>query len=364
MPSRQHWLACLALLLLTACVPAQNQQVGQSPTPEQRPAEPAPPLGLSIGWGVTPITASPAAVLWLADDLGFYAREGLKPDLMLIQGTPNLIAGMRSGQVDVAVLTAYEAVLLTATKSIDLRMIGGSGASGQANTFMVVSRDSVGSLDELRGKSLAVARIGSYDDTLAKQFLRARGLDPSEIQFLALGDPNVRLQALIARQIDATLTSISTWVNIRQQPGIKILASFDEVNKAVPSWPSGQVVTAQIARDRAEQLRRYTRAVVKASRFFATNKQAWVDAMAKRRTDMDPADLAELWDLFQHGWSVNGGMNLTDYEKGADLLYSTSPDFAQVPRIGLSEWADSQFVDAALREVGVDASMDAPGRAP
>jgi hypothetical protein len=86
--------------------------------------------------------------------------------------------------------------------------------------------------------------------------------------------------------------------------------------------------------------------------------------MAKRRTDMDPADLAELWDLFQHGWSVNGGMNLTDYETGADLLYTTSPDFAQVPRIGLSEWADSQFVDTALREVGVDASMDAPGRAP
>jgi NitT/TauT family transport system substrate-binding protein len=303
-------------------------------------------------------------VLWLADDLGFYAREGLKPDLLLIQGTPNLVSGMRAGQIDVAVLTAYEAVLLTATKAVELRMIGGSGASGQANTFMVVSRDSVGSLEELRGKSLAVARIGSYDDTLAKQFLRARGLDPSEIQFLALGDPNVRLQALIARQIDATMTSISTWINIRQEPGLKILASFDEVNKAVPSWPAGQVVTAQVARDKAEQLRRFTRAVVKASRYFATNKQAWVDAMATRRTDMKPADLGELWDLYQHAWSVNGGMNLDDYEKGADLLYSTSPDFAQVPRIGLSEWADSQFVDTALREAGVDASMDVPGRAP
>src|SRR3981189_1018483 len=131
MPSRRHWHACLALLLLTvltACVPAQTPPVGQSSTPEQRSADLA-PLALSIGWGVTPITASPASVLWLADDLGFYAREGLKPDLLLIQGTPNLVAGLRTGQVDVAVLTAYEAVLLTATKSIDLRMIGGSGAS-------------------------------------------------------------------------------------------------------------------------------------------------------------------------------------------------------------------------------------------
>src|SRR5712691_11649766 len=101
MPSRWHWRACLALLLLTACVPTQNQQVRQSPAVEQRPAEPTPRLALSIGWGVTPITASPASVLWLADDLGFYAREGLNAELLLIQGTPNLIAGMRSGQIDI-----------------------------------------------------------------------------------------------------------------------------------------------------------------------------------------------------------------------------------------------------------------------
>ena len=33
-----------------------------------------------------------------------------------------------AGQIDVGMLTAYDAVLLTATASMDLRMIGGSGA--------------------------------------------------------------------------------------------------------------------------------------------------------------------------------------------------------------------------------------------
>jgi hypothetical protein len=55
-------------------------------------------------------------------------------------------------------------------------------------------------------------------------------------------------------------------------------------------------------------------------------------------------------------------MNLSDYDKGAELLYSTSPEFGQVPRIGLSAWTDSQFVDGALRDLGVDPSMDSPGR--
>jgi NitT/TauT family transport system substrate-binding protein len=342
------------------CVPARPPEPGSAAPATLAPA----PLKLSIGWGVTPISAAPSSVLWLAEDLGFYAREGLSVELILVQGTPNLIAGMRAGQVDVGLLTAYEAVLLNANKSMDLRMIGGSGAAGQANTFMVISRDGLANLNELRGKTFAIARLGSYDDSLARQFFRARGIEPSEIQFLALGDPNVRLQALLARQVDATLTSVSTWVTIRQQPGLKILSSFDELNNAVPSWPSGNVVTTQVQHDKAEQLTRFTRAVIQASRYFATHKQAWVDAMAARRTDMNPADLGELWDLFAHAWAVNGGQNLDDYTRGADLLYATSPDFAQVPRVSLNEWADASFTDAALRTVGVDTSMDAPGRTP
>ena len=123
-------------------------------------------------------------------------------------------------------------------------------------------------------------------------------------------------------------------------------------------------MTAQVARDKAEALRRFTRAVIKANRFFASNRQAWVDAMAKHRPEMDSADLGELWDLYVHGWAVNGGMNLSDYARGAELLYTTSPDFAEVPRIGLTAWSDSQFIDAALRELGTDPSMDAPSRVP
>jgi NitT/TauT family transport system substrate-binding protein len=328
------------------------------------PRAPPRPLPLSIGWGVTPISASPTSVIWLANDLGFYTEEGLAPNLQLIQGTPNLIAGMRSGQIDVGLLTAYEAVLLNATNAFDLKMIGGSGAAGQTNTFMVVSRDSIVSLEDLRGESFAIARVGSYDDTLAKQFLRARGVDPEAVQFVGLGDPNVRVQALIAHQVEATLTSVSTWVSIRQQPGIKILASFEEVNAAVPTWPSGLTVSGQVAREKSEQLQRFMRVFVKASRYFANNKQAWVDAMAKQRTDMDPADLGQLWDLYQHDWAVNGGLNLGEYDKGAALLYTTSPDFAGVPRIELTRWVDSEFADAALRDLGTDPSADAPAREP
>jgi NitT/TauT family transport system substrate-binding protein len=352
-----YWLVALAMVCVSGCV-------GANPQPAAPAAAATPqPLTISIGWGVTPMSASPASVVWLANDLGFYAEEGLKPDLQLLQGTPNVITGMRAGQLDIGLLTAYEAVLLNATDSYDLKMIGGAGAAGQTNTFMVISRDSVQSLQDLHGKTFAVARTGSFDDTLAKQYLRARGVEPDSVQFVGLGDPNIRVQALAAGQIDATLTSVSTWVSIRKQPGIKILAPFEDVNAAVPSWPSGLTISGQVARDKPEQLRRFMRVFVKASRYFATNKQAWVDAMSKQRTDMSANDLGELWDLYQHDWAVNGGLNLREYDSGASLLYATSPDFASVPHIELQRWVDPQFADAAINDLGTDPSADEPDRA-
>jgi ABC-type nitrate/sulfonate/bicarbonate transport system substrate-binding protein len=75
------------MLLLAGCLPTFD--AGRQPV---APTSPPAPLRLTIGWGVTPISAAPSSVLWLADDLGFYKREGLAPELLLIQGTPNLVA--------------------------------------------------------------------------------------------------------------------------------------------------------------------------------------------------------------------------------------------------------------------------------
>ena len=46
-------------------------------------------LKLRLGLGSAPAPALPNSVLWLAKDLGFYAREGLDVDLKEFQGTPS-----------------------------------------------------------------------------------------------------------------------------------------------------------------------------------------------------------------------------------------------------------------------------------
>ena len=76
-------------------------------------------------------------------------------------------------------------------------------------------------------------------------------------------------------------------------------------------------VTVKVLDEKPEHLRRFTAAILKASRHFADNEEAWVTAMTKRRPDVDRKDAADLWAGFKTAWAVNGLMNLEAYKKTA-----------------------------------------------
>jgi NitT/TauT family transport system substrate-binding protein len=113
--------------------------------------------------------------------------------------------------------------------------------------------------------------------------------------------------------------------------------------------------------EKAEALRRFTSALIKTSRYLSENKAGWVEAMAKLRPDIARTDLEFLWDQFGASWAVNGQLNLAAYQTSNDFLYDQGT-FTDAPKIDATDWADTQFVDAALRELGVYTKLDDPGR--
>ena len=120
-------------------------------------------------------------------------------------------------------------------------------------------------------------------------------------------------------------------------------------------------VTTKVMEDKPEHLRRFTAAIMKASRHFAENQDAWVDAMSKRRSDIDRKDALNLWAGFKTAWAVNGLMNLDAYKKSSDFYYQAGT-LEKVPRIEVGEWTETRFVDEVLKEIGVYAKFDSPGR--
>src|SRR5207302_3618738 len=229
------------------------------------------------------------------------------------------------------------------------------------NCFMIVGNSSIASVKELSGKSFAVSRVGGPDHALSTKVMAANGLNADSVSYVSIGAPNIRAQALVANQIDATTMSLATWVTVQNEKGIKILVNADDYFNAVPLVNKGNSVTTKVLAEKPEALRRFTAAVIKASRYFAENKQGWVDAMAKLRPDITRPDLEFLWDQFGASWAVNGQLNMTAYQTSNDFLYDTGT-FADAPRIDAKAWADTQFVDAVLKDIGVYPRVDDPGR--
>ncbi|HEX6513240.1 MAG TPA: ABC transporter substrate-binding protein [Chloroflexota bacterium] len=315
-------------------------------------------LKLSLGLASKPAPPLPNSVLWLAKELGYYDREGLDVTLQFLDGTPSIIASMISGDVDVGNVGTDQAVKLTAQKSLDLRAINSSDVR---QYFLIAARDSIVSPADLKGKSFGVANVGSLDDRMTRLVLADKGVKPSDMTFVNIGAPDVRAQALLAGRLDSTTLSAGTWATIQGQKGVKVLVNADDYYAAAPINLKINAATTNVIKTKPEELRRFTAAVLKASRAFAASEDVWVQAMLKSRSDLKQTDLEELWPRFSQAWAANGLLNLAQYQKTSDYLYQTT-DFMGVPLLQVADWTDTSFVDSVLRDIGVDPRLDPPGR--
>jgi NitT/TauT family transport system substrate-binding protein len=330
------------------------------PSPaEAAEAKPREMLKLRLGLGSAPAPPLPNSVLWLAKDLGFYAREGLDVELTEFQGTPLAIAAMVSGDVDVANVSTSEVIRMNATKGQPMRAIHSPDARLY---FLIAAREEFKSVSALQGRTFAVSRIGSVDHSLSSIALKALGLNPSSLTMVAMGVPSTRAQALVAGRIDATSLSVGTWITIQKEPGVRILVDHNTYFENTAVVEKVNAATTKVLDEKPEQLRRFTSAILKTSRHFAENQDAWVAAITKRRPDLDRADAANLWTGFKTAWAVNGLMNLDVYRKSSDFFYQVGM-LEKVPKIEVAEWADTRFVDGVLKEIGVNANADPIGRA-
>lgn len=315
---------------------------------------------LRLGLATSPAPALPNSVLWLAKDLGFYKREGLDVELIELRGTPSVIKAMRTGDVDVGNVSTSKVVGLVARKTLGLRAIHSPDSKLY---FLIASQKGLNSAAELKGKTFGIGRVGSLDHSMSMNVLTALGVNPDDLKLVAVGKPSVRAKALVGGRMDATTVSLATWVTIKGEKGVKVLLDPDKYYAAAPIVLKVNAVTDKVLKGKPGELQRFTAAIIKTSRHFAENKEAWVDAIAKRRSDLDRRDVTDLWKTFKTSWAVNGLMNLKLYGKTADFLYNKTGWFKKVPKIGVRDWADTQFVDKVLREIGVYSKFDDPGRA-
>lgn len=296
----------------------------------------------------------PNSVMDLALQEGYFEREGVEVELVRVQQTPSALAALQAGEGEMANIGTDALLLLVAGGATDLRAVV---SPNKSLPFLIAAKDSIATPADLAGKSFGIGRPGSLDQSLSTRVLQGADVDTDTLEFVALGQPNVRAQALVAGQVDATTMSIGTWSAMADTTGLHVLIDQDAYYAAAPVVSKVNIVTQKVLDERAEDVKKVITALVKASRDFAADPAVWAAAMHKARPDIDLATLQALGTSFAKSWSVNGGLNKDELNYTTTALYQ-GEDFATVRKVELAEWTDFSILDAVLAELGPDSTMD------
>lgn len=300
----------------------------------------------------------PNSVMDLAVSLGYFDREGVNVELVRVQQTPSALAALQAGEGEMANIGVDALLQTMAAGASDLRAVTSPNTS---LPFLIAARTEIADLTALSGARFGVGRIGSLDHTLSRLVLERLGTNLDASQLISLGQPNIRAQALLAGQIDATTMSIGTWASLPDHSGLHILVDQDAYFAAAPLVNKVNAVPADVLAERPEDVAAVIRALIRISRDFAADPALWVEAMSAALPDTDRTMLETLAPGFAASWSVNGGLSAEALDYTATWLFGTE-EFAGLSAPPLHDWVDFAPVDAALATLGTVDTMDPADR--
>jgi len=232
--------------------------------------------------------------LWIAQEQGFFARNGLDAEVVFIRTGPILISALTAGRINVGYAAGEALVLAAAASGADVKLIA---AFTSRFNHDVVARPGITRPQDLRGKRFGVQSIGGGMWMRAMLALEHLGLEPERdgIQLLVLGDQTILLQALDTGTIDvATLDKVFT--SILRQKGFPILLDLYHAN--IPMIGMSALAQKSSIEKRPEIVENFLKAMLEGLAFSLSpeNKTTVIRTIMKRLKITDPpaAELAYL----------------------------------------------------------------------
>ena len=267
-------------LLLAGCspgtapgVPAADPSAPQAAV-QGRPLEP-----LGVVYNNQSIGSTP---LWLTVDNGLFAKQGLDVTLQFAQGTLAEQA-IISGQYDVGNVS-ISAVLSSNTQGGDTKLVA---AGSTKLIYSFVSSKDVPTAQQLRGKSLAIARIGDSSDTATRMIVRKLGLDPErDVELVQVGNSPERYAALVAGRVQGIIADPMDVVRARRE-GFHVLA--DPAGLDIDYGGGGLAMTPRFLGEKRDVARRYMMALLEGIALYKTQPDQAV-AVASKRLDSDDTE--------------------------------------------------------------------------
>lgn len=161
--------------------------------------------------------------IFLAKDGGYYQKYGL--DVTLTFGVmPTGIAMLANGEAQM-VNSSLEQLMQAASKDGSMVLIGSALNRG---VFALMARKEIHTIQELKGKKIAVGAVGDAPYGYLVDLLAKSGMKARDVQWIPVGtDVSGRVAALQSGRVDATLLTAPAYFKV-EEAGYKTLANLAE----------------------------------------------------------------------------------------------------------------------------------------
>jgi ABC-type nitrate/sulfonate/bicarbonate transport system substrate-binding protein len=258
--ARGRGAQALGLLMLGVVLMAASQSAGDGPGAASVAAQ-----GTKGGQltRLSVITFSPPLVLVAARLRGYFAAQGLEVEHVITQSSQQLMRGVIDGTYDIGCTNPDNWITYVMRDNADVFMFSGVNTGGER---AVVVRPEIQTVEDLRGKALAVDAVDSGLVMILWQILADQGLDfrTGDPRLVPVGTTSLRLESMERGEtFGAILTSPETEQALAQ--GYRVLGRSRD---HLPHYPGPQGGTTRAwAAAHEDALVGFIRAYVAATRW-------------------------------------------------------------------------------------------------
>jgi len=256
---------------------------------------------------------------FVARDAGLFQKHGVDPRVVLFDAGSLMAQAMLSGEVKMSI-SSGPAVIAARSQGADTIIVA---ACVNTLPYSIVAAKGITRWDQLKGKKIAISRLGSGTDTAIRLVLKKFGLDAGkDVNIVQLGTQPSRFQALSAGVIDATIISPPLDLTAKKQ-GYPILVNIAELGIPYPQ----QVIetTDRFIRDNPQTVKNFLKGFIEGVRYAATHKDETKKIITKYLKTTDPGILEATYQSYLQVTDYSAYPNLDGMRNAMDEVVQRVP---------------------------------------
>jgi ABC-type nitrate/sulfonate/bicarbonate transport system substrate-binding protein len=238
---------------------------------------------LRLAWAGFSPTNSP---IWVIEDRKLLQKMGVQPEIIAISASPTVLQALLANEI--------EAASISVTTLTSSRLAGADTVMivGVVPTFVdhIVSLSSITAVEQLKGKTAGVNRLGSTSDLGLRLALRKLGVEPDkDVKIIPTGGTAERFAALSKGITQFTIIPEPFLTEGEKKFGFRNLYNISDLK--IPFWWNGILSREGIVKAKRPLLLKLARAMVEAMHIIKTDKEYAKSLFKKNLGVADPEGL-------------------------------------------------------------------------